>query len=231
MYIQITDHCNMACAHCCYSCGPRKKNFMTKKVYLAALRQAADFGSYIAIGGGEPTTHPDFWGFLGMALGERGIEGVWLATNGKIAWAARALAGLAAGSERLGVALSMDAFHEPIDQETIQAFKDAKLEIRNVTGKVVRKGRAVRTGVWDIEDGCGCEDLFVDPNGNIWPCGCKKLCLGNVLTGWNEAGKRHLRHWRDPRFQDVDEGSCLFTGDYNRSLNAMYVSWLKGEIK
>ena len=36
MYIQIADHCNMKCAHCAFSCGPRKKNFMTTEVFIDA---------------------------------------------------------------------------------------------------------------------------------------------------------------------------------------------------
>ena len=62
MYIQITDHCNMTCAHCCYSCSPRKRNFMSKDVFVKAL-DLCDLDD-ISIGGGEPTLHPLFWDFI-----------------------------------------------------------------------------------------------------------------------------------------------------------------------
>jgi len=80
MYIQITDHCNMTCAHCGYSCSPRKKNFMTMDVFKAAVKYDPN---YISIGGGEPTTHPLFWDMLVHAIVESDDVLPWLATNGK----------------------------------------------------------------------------------------------------------------------------------------------------
>lgn len=223
MYIQITDHCNMACQHCCYSCSPRKKNFMTKNIYMAALDLANSYGETVAIGGGEPTTHPDFWEFFGLALGERNIEYVWMATNGKIGRIARALAGLAAGSERFGVALSQDAYHEPIDPETVQVFRDNNLEIRNVMGRITMAGRAKRTMVWDMIE-CGCEDVFICPDGGIWSCGCKKLLLGTVQEPETEMWKRYISGHDDLRYS---VGECLFINEGGAAHNKRIVNWIK----
>lgn len=231
MYIQITDHCNMACAHCCYSCGPRKKNFITTKMFEAALE--FDNG-YLAIGGGEPTLHPQFWEFVGIGLAV--CDGVWLATNGSQTKITLRLANMARRGV-LGCALSQDFYHSQIDQKVIDAFKGAEnygyrradndlREIRDVSYNVVRQGRAIRTQVWQ-EEGCGCEGLMVDPLGNIWSCGCKKLLLGHVLTGWNEVGERRRTAYRHERWNDIEIDGCYFKGKYQRAERLAFARWLK----
>jgi len=46
MYIQITDHCNMSCGHCGFSCSSRKKNFMPVEIFKKALSFA---DSYVTV--------------------------------------------------------------------------------------------------------------------------------------------------------------------------------------
>lgn len=232
MYIQITDHCNMACAHCCYSCSPRKKNFITIEMVEAALE--LDDG-YIAIGGGEPTLHPKFWEIIGICLGA--CDSVWLATNGSQTKTTLRLANMARRGV-LGVALSQDFYHSAIDQKVIDAFKGAGIydyhrddndlrEIRDVSNNIVRQGRAIKTRVWQKES-CACEGLFVDPLGNIWSCGCKKLLLGHVLTGWNKAGQRRAEAYKHRRWDDIGIDECYFTGKYQRAHRLAFARWLKG---
>lgn len=223
MYLQITDHCNMTCAHCGYSCSPRKRNFMSKETLRRALKIAGEYGDSIVIGGGEPTTHPEFWEFFGMAVGQPGVEYVWMATNGKIANTAIALAGLAYGSERFGVALSQDAFHEPINPDVINAFRNSKLEIRDVTDKAIAAGRAKRTMVWS-KIGCICEETTVDMHGEIWSCGCKKLSLGNVNNKRIDRFDRYM-HGHDDLVYAV--GECLFMNSEGAAHNRRVVRWLK----
>ena len=223
MYLQITDHCNMACAHCGYSCSPRKKQFMTIETLKAALSLADAYGESVVIGGGEPTTHPLFWEFFGLCMGKRNIEYVWMATNGKIANTAIALAGLAYGSERFGVALSRDAFHEPISLDVIKAFRDKELEIRDVTNVVVAAGRAKRTMVWSRID-CICEETTVDMQGEIWSCGCKKLSLGNVNNKERPRFERYMSGNDDLLYYP---GECLFTNKEGAGHNRRIVKWIK----
>jgi len=192
MYIQITDHCNMSCAHCLFSCSSSKRGtFMHKDTFLRVLKFAEERGMYITLGGGEPTLHPKFWEFLGLALaGDFEEGGIWMATNGSVTKAALALAKLAK-SGAIGCALSQDEWHDPIDPVVVSAFKD--LEVRNVSGRVVNKGAAFDNGIAD-RDGCGCNDTFVNPNGEVYMCGCPdSLKLGGLEVLQNDALFKRLR--------------------------------------
>lgn len=179
MYLQITTKCNMKCAHCGYACTAKGKH-MPMSVVRKALEYFA--GDVISIGGGEPTLHPKFWEIIGLSLGSCGSEEgyVWLATNGSITPTALALANMAKRGI-LGVALSRDQFHDPIDQAVIDAFTkpernydgfsrgtpDAR-EIRDTSHNLIKAGRCE-----DGIDECICEDILVEPSGQIRGCGCK----------------------------------------------------------
>lgn len=233
MYIQITDHCNMACAHCGFSCGPRKKNFMSMSLYEAAVEFFGD--DSIVIGGGEPTLHPDFWKILGFTLGSAST--VWMATNGSMAKTSILLANMAK-SGIMGVALSRDHYHAEIDPRVVRAFhgtgagqyyydrhRDDLREIRDVSHKIMKAGRAARTMTWH-EEGCVCEGIMVDPNGNIWSCGCKRLLLGHVLSGWNKVGQRFQDRHEHPEWGDIYDDACLFH-QYHDTLYKRFLKWLK----
>lgn len=181
MYFEITTRCNMTCAHCCSRCTAKGID-MSMKTWRAAMRFVADRGDeHVAIGGGEPTIHPRFWEILGSALGE--FESVWLATNGKKTRTALALAGLARGSEVLGVALSQDRFHDPIDPIVVETFRRCKLELRDTSQHLADVGRARDNNLY-ADDHCVCGGLIVRANGDIRPCGCEEApCIGNVNTG------------------------------------------------
>ena len=198
MYIQITDNCNMRCKHCCCSCGPRKKNFMSRVVFLKSVDHALDYGMDISIGGGEPTCHPEFWEFMGLMLlkvyGNKYFEfSPWIATNGKNKEDAICLANMA----KRGIIcaeLSRDIYHEEIDEDVVEAFEkgikkgymrdpnsnDCRGIRTNSNDRVIYAGRAIRSGI-GAEFHCPCEDLFVDPMGNLFSCGCKKEKFGNVF--------------------------------------------------
>lgn len=231
MYIQITDHCNMCCAHCAFSCSPKKKRFMTFETFRQAISFIGD--DHIDIGGGEPTLHPQFWSFIGYALGS--CESAWLATNGSQTETTVKLANMA----RRGVircALSIDIYHDAIDDRVHMAFSDLGSSdsdmraIRDVSYTVKKRGRAVRTSTW-AEEGCACEVIMVDPDGDIFTCGCRKLKIGNVHTGYNDAGERHREITYDGGLWDgVDVDSCLFTSTENKAKYRAFVKWLKGEV-
>ena len=167
---------------------------MDLKTYKAALMLSANYGESLSIGGGEPTIHPHFWEFLGLALAEPYIDSIWLATNGKKKDTAIALAGLARRGV-IGVDLSQDPFHESIDPAVIAAFTQGKKTgwehssgsdrdcrgIRDVSYNVINVGRAKRNQLGMDDKTCVCDDLFIDPDGNLFSCGCKKEQFGTVF--------------------------------------------------
>jgi MoaA/NifB/PqqE/SkfB family radical SAM enzyme len=179
---------------------------MTIETYKNALKFAVEYGHTISIGGGEPTLHPKFWEFLGLALGTQ-TEYLWLATNGSQTDTAIALAGLAKRGV-LGVALSQDDYHDEIDYKVIEAFTKDKREhfghndntpdareIRNVTGNEIKAGRCK-----DGKIACPCEDLVIEPDGTIKGCGCKdSKIFGNVNTEVNLP-------------KDYESGNCYGSG-------------------
>lgn len=183
MYIEITQRCNMSCEHCCMSATAEGED-MTFEVFKACLEYDPE---NVSIGGGEPTLHPDFGNFLLYALGKS--DYVWMATNGSQTEISLTLAVMARRGI-LGVALSQDDYHDPIDWEVIEAFQDGlkeprsfavddddRREIRNVTSREINSGRC------DFgEEGCACPGIICNVNGDIRPCGCEDAPVyGNVL--------------------------------------------------
>ena len=184
-YIQITTRCNMTCEHCCHSCTSKGED-MTAEIYKLAL--ALDEET-VSIGGGEPTIHPKFWEFIGLALGN--VEYVWLATNGSVKDTALALARMAK-KEVLGCDLSQDEFHDydMVDDDVREAFGNLKHGIRDVTldgsKDPILAGR-FRQYAEDCglkgSPGCVCEDYVIKPNGDVMVCGCDDApLLGNLLN-------------------------------------------------
>lgn len=192
MYIQITTRCNMECGHCCYSCGPKTGSHMPMSTYKKSLALCEKYGETPFLGGGEPTVHPKFWEFLGLALSTEGGMGegqLGLITNGKRTKDALTLASLAKRGV-LSVELSRDSFHEEIDEKVVEAFKrtfssisygkDADMRgTRDGADRTVYpSGRGVDYAT--EEKGCVCPDMVIDPEGRIWACGCKSKQFGTV---------------------------------------------------
>lgn len=196
----------MQCEHCC-TMSTAKGEDMTIQTFKNALKH--DWSECVVLGGGEPTIHPQFWEFIGIALGH--FDHVWLATNGKKTDIALTLANLARKGV-LGVDLSQDMFHERINPKVVEAFtKDLRKyrshydvspnsndqrAIRNTT----ESQDPFKTGRCDWgRDGCVCEELVVLPSGDVQPCGCyeaKAYIIGNV---------------NDPNFEvpgDWEHGVC-----------------------
>lgn len=187
MYVQITTRCNMRCAHCCFSCGPRGTD-MTREVFVAACKLAESRGDNIFLGGGEPTVHPMFWDFLGLALRHDSSDmQVGLVTNGKKTEDAIVLARMAKRGV-ISADLSRDQYHEDIDFKVVQAFTKSSSERSNLfshhdndlrsvrsnhlepwavgRGKKLSEAKKPKPGEW-----C-CGDLHIDPDGTIRHCSC-----------------------------------------------------------
>lgn len=230
MYIQITTACNMTCDHCCFS-ATAKGERMDHNIFFHALQLAARYGEFVTIGGGEPTTHKDFFTFLDKAIEYRqqryGIEGLHVITNGKTKSKALRLLDYVERGEPIDVELSQDEFHDPIDSLVVQRFKahdrnkynrrwsgstdEGSAGIRTVN-QIQPVGRAVDTGVWTGNqyraDKCCCETSLVDPKGQVWSCGCKTHKLGwvwenDVLDDYNSE----FAHFggRDPEALDAED--------------------------
>jgi len=210
--IQVTTVCNMRCAHCCLSCSAEiQGEHMAYETYRKAISFCEQYSGAITISGGEPTIHPQFWQFFGEACGAD-VEYVWMATNGKKTRTALALAGLASGSEKFGVALSQDVFHDPIDPRVVEAFKHHGLEIRDVSDNVLSKGFAIDNGV-GVDDGCACSEIFIKPDGEIRMCGCDdSLVLGHLDDIDDEVLSRAIEMLSELGCgDDLDLSYCFLT--------------------
>jgi sulfatase maturation enzyme AslB (radical SAM superfamily) len=189
MYVQITNKCNMHCAHCCYSCGPDGE-FMSRRTFIRACKIAEQNGENIFLGGGEPTLHPHFWEFLGLALRYNGTDSeieVGVITNGSRTDDALALARLAKRGA-IYAGLSQDEWHASIDKMVVMAFtknnksygsrNDGPVDLREIrsVGSPHAQGRAKDWG----GDGCCCPEIVVVPDGRIFGCGCLSVQLGTV---------------------------------------------------
>jgi MoaA/NifB/PqqE/SkfB family radical SAM enzyme len=173
---------------------------MSLEIYRAALQYIRDTDDVISIGGGEPTLHPDFLTMLMEAIAVSPESPPWLATNGSQTKTALMLAGLAKRGI-IGCALSRDAYHDEIDDKVLKAFTcERRLsgserdypdgrEIRDTSGHLIKAGRCK-----DGSDGCMCPDLFVDPDGNVRGCGCKRApVFGNVVSGFTIPDEWSIR--------------------------------------
>lgn len=189
----------MRCGHCCYSCGPigTEMPFEMFKTILdkwGSRLQEANY--YITIGGGEPTIHPDFWKIIDYSL-KYGHP--WLCTNGKLRDFALKLADLSRKNVLTAV-LSLDKWHDPIEQCVIDAFKKDMVKKKNSwgehwTSKIKGDNRQIRTVKSQYKVGfsktgienCCCRQIQIQPTGHITMCGCDDApVIGTVEEGFSE---------------------------------------------
>lgn len=172
---------------------------MSRQDFESAIAFAKQYEQSITLGGGEPTLHPLFKDFLFHAVWElaamsesNGGPSVHLVTNGSITETALTIAHLAKQG-MITAAVSHDEYHDPIDPRVYKAFEKPKYDYydhshnddrdgRSVNGQhlyIIPAGRAKRWGNHPSMK-CVCDALFIDPKGNVYPCGCKKTILGHV---------------------------------------------------
>lgn len=199
LYIQITSKCNMTCDHCGFACTARGKD-MTRETFDKAIALAVAQDITLTIGGGEPTLHPHCKDFVLHAQWELaplsnslGGAAVSIITNGSNTSISLTLAHLAEVGT-IHAVVSKDAWHDPIDPRVFAAFtKKGKdfynkihesdhdnREIRSVTN-IIPVGRAKGWSERKRGD-CVCNSLFITPLGKVYPCGCRKTCLGTLDT-------------------------------------------------
>ncbi len=170
----------MQCPHCCFDCQMSGQT-MSMKTFRQSLRLFKQLGkieynSHITIGGGEPTLHPHIKTIVAnvsMCKNSR----FKLITNGRLGETALFLL----THYNKHISLSVDRYHEPIDQSIIDIFKKSFTYKRNLSrnssvkehhnivnaANPIRSGRS-RKGPKD----CACQTLFIKPNGQIKYCGC-----------------------------------------------------------
>ena len=187
-YIQVTTRCNMFCEHCGFSCTAEGED-MSMEVFERTLQVFE--GSYITIGGGEPTLHPKIFEMVLIAMSQPYMEiPVFMVTNGSNDREALLLAQLSKNApEAFSCRLSVDYYHEPISPQVRKAFEG----MHNSVSWVRPSGRAVENqiytdppfGGYDDSPGlsCFCDDWIVKPNGDVYHCGCgDSPKVGNVLS-------------------------------------------------
>lgn len=181
---------------------------MPMNVFEAAVKLAYEWDSeFVYIGGGEPTMHPKFFKMLEFLL-NYGFDNVEMTTNGSMTKVMKRLFRILHGEDsriylakRLGIAVSLDKYHDPIDPEIEQMVRKA-VEVRRKhmgdlindypyvhiksfreDAKVVSAGRAKVNNLNSI-DSCACDGMFVKPSGNVHFCGCENSpIIGNVFDG------------------------------------------------
>ena len=172
----------------------RSGSTMTRETFLAACEFAENYGETITLGGGEPTLHPLLFDFVGLALAHDHEEsrcdgGVLIVTNGGVTKTALRLAQMARQGI-LSVELSQDQWHDPIDPKVVKAFTKDPADDGYYYARTGRDWRGIRTveapfrrGRWKKgEDRCACPDLTVEPNGDLFHCGCRRLQYGTVFN-------------------------------------------------
>lgn len=152
---------------------------MSEDVFRRACKLGASANTDIFIGGGEPTLHPQFELFLGIASLYNRCEDrkIGLVTNG---WDKELTTNLLL-SESILCAVSDDRFHTVASPEVIQLARSLKKTRRLTSEHFVKdQGRAKTNGIGQ-SDLCLCEDYIVAPTGTVWACGHRKIRLGNIM--------------------------------------------------
>lgn len=199
MYIRITSKCSMLCKHCNFACTKDGEDMC-----LTTLKAALDYGDgIICIGGGEPTIHPQFWEMFALILGHKYTEDVFIVTNGSMTTTSIALAKLAKAGV-IGAALSQDEWHDEINDDVVEAFTRSSGDKRNSSlyGSDYVDRREIRTVTklayggrcdWGDKDCCPCPEITVEPNGDVYSCGCyKRIKLGDVFNGFDIPDDQRL---------------------------------------
>ncbi len=117
MLIEITQSCNLTCPTCYAGSSPHNKSFMSVDDFTNMIDSLLEKGKgdadLIQLSGGEPTIHPEFFKLVEIAL-EKGINQVYINTNGIRLAKAEFAERLASYGEKVSVYLQFDGFREEI---------------------------------------------------------------------------------------------------------------------
>lgn len=187
MYIWLNDECNMQCEHCLHDAKKVDKGVkMSRETFLNVEKLIHNTeNSYISLGGGEPTLHPDFIPFVERLI-EKDVH-VWFATNGTRPGTLKKIIKMISQLEDedfLRFEVSLDYYHDKdMLKDWVIAYAENNKIVRNTTKHRLpdRRGRAITSGIACQERSmcyCGASVL---PNGNVTVCGCENpMIMGNV---------------------------------------------------
>ena len=171
---------------------------MPREIFEKSIAIAKDKGVIITIGGGEPTLHSLFKSYLAHAVwelagvsAELGMPAVHMVTNGSNTELALNLAKLAKRGI-ISCSVSHDQYHDSIEDIVIQAFKKESTygsrgddnDCRGINDEqryIIPVGRAKGWGNHPKVK-CACDAVFIKPDGRVYPCGCRKTCIGNIMN-------------------------------------------------
>lgn len=151
---------------------------MTYETFSKGIAFAEEYGEGAFLGGGEPTDHPLFMRFICDVLASNvELEASGTITNGtneKIALFLSRLKGV------IYAELSLTPYHDSsmVSEQVKRAYKDRT----RVSANVCNQGRGHY--IPGAVDRCVCPELFLDHNGDLYPCGCRKKKYGNIHTGF-----------------------------------------------
>lgn len=192
MYIMVTTRCNMQCAHCQFACVPGKGKDMSLETFKRAVELAADYDSYIAIGGGEPTLNPNLLLMIGYATMLSAEEQPpFMVTNGTCDQKTWAILMRAAKRKNLDLHVSKDPWH---DWNMVQDWVIDDADAHDLwwgtpyeqgsgsTRRIVTLGRAksreaqeqlkddaLKAGYRDVSfEAADCDDISVEPDGTVF---------------------------------------------------------------
>jgi len=84
-WLHITDHCNLACTHCLFSCSPESRKSLSLKQVGRIVDEAYDAGARtFCLTGGEPMMHPDFEAICRLIVNDRPDTMLVVLTNGML---------------------------------------------------------------------------------------------------------------------------------------------------
>lgn len=180
----------MVCPHCAFSCTEDGED-MSRETLNNALNNLNK--TQPTIGGGEPTCHLDFEYFLQTIMDhpcsfDSGY-GPDITINGKDTKRGRLVLSRskAGGSKPLRARLSLDRFHEKIDSNFIEEWKNSGELIADAMdhSSPVPVGRGKNISNTYPQYTCVCPHAFVRPSGMVRRCGClDSPIIGSV----NESG-------------------------------------------
>ncbi len=188
-WLHITDHCNLACRHCLFSCSPRCKRSLTMNQIARTVDEAYKAGARtFYLTGGEPMMHPDFERICRMIANGKPDTVLVILTNGMLL---KNFSDLLASlpKDRLFLQISIDGMEQSHDHirgngsfaKLTGMLGDAKeLECTKTLAMAVHSGNAREMAdvvklagtygiesvhfLWLITTGNAAKDGFTDPD-------------------------------------------------------------------